>query len=441
MQKHRVVHWLGRFVAALLLVLFARATPTQAAVESVAPISGGTVWHTSWKAGSFPSAVAACSSLSPGDCPVCGSLTYVGTKPNPAVPGAMDCVVFYNPGNGTPGWNTLSGTAIPYSNAVCPAPTVNPTVPYQYKASSGMCEREAQCIAPNAVNPATGKCEPPEILTITLDGGTTTEPGTSLPFIATVTNQDNQPPRNLVTVKISLKIDSTSGGHEHGDSTRPRGGIAEKKSCDAYGDGTCWTNQTSNGAVVFNFNAPEASGTHTITATCDGCNNTATRPADVKVAGLEPMAGSISYTKIMPNADTNHPNTNYLATEAMARLGDIGLRYSVTGLIDFGIVLSPLQINDASLKWGGILDCFLTCANSKPWEPSHEEHRKGTVVDIRANGGSGSIQTSAKMTESFIALTKNAVLSKYPESTATIAAVHGKGNGRHFHVRLLGRKE
>jgi hypothetical protein len=41
---------------------------------------------------------------------------------------------------------------------------------------------------PNAINPATGKCEPPEILTITLEGATTTEPGTSLPFIATVTN-------------------------------------------------------------------------------------------------------------------------------------------------------------------------------------------------------------------------------------------------------------
>ena len=39
-------------------------------------------------------------------------------------------------------------------------------------------------------------------------------------------------------------------------------------------DGECWSHATDNGAVVFNFNPTDASGTHTITATCDGCSNT-----------------------------------------------------------------------------------------------------------------------------------------------------------------------
>ena len=53
-------------------------------------------------------------------------------------------MVFYNPGDGTPGWNTISGTALSSSNAICPTPTLNPTIPYVYNIASGMCERTVQ---------------------------------------------------------------------------------------------------------------------------------------------------------------------------------------------------------------------------------------------------------------------------------------------------------
>jgi len=47
-----------------------------------------------------------------------------------------------------------------------------PGTTQSYKYASGMCEREAQCPAPNTVDPAAGQCEPPKVLTIILEGGT-----------------------------------------------------------------------------------------------------------------------------------------------------------------------------------------------------------------------------------------------------------------------------
>jgi hypothetical protein len=132
----------AKLVGALLIVLFATTSSAEASIESVVPKSGGTVWTTNFPpGGAFTSAEAACGSMNASSCPVCGSLSYVGVRPNPAYPNYMDCVVFYNPGDGTPGWNTLSGTALSSSNAVCPTPTLNPTIPYVYNIASGMCER------------------------------------------------------------------------------------------------------------------------------------------------------------------------------------------------------------------------------------------------------------------------------------------------------------
>jgi hypothetical protein len=134
-----------KLVGALLMVLFATTSSAEAAIESVVPKSGGTVWTTNFPpGGTFTSAEAACGSLNASSCPVCGSLSYVGTTPNLSYPNYMNCVLFYNPGDGTPGHNIISGTALSSSNAVCPTPTLNPTIPYVYNIASGMCERTMQ---------------------------------------------------------------------------------------------------------------------------------------------------------------------------------------------------------------------------------------------------------------------------------------------------------
>jgi hypothetical protein len=453
MQKHQMARWLVGLVAALQLVLFATPSPAQAGVESVAPISGGTAWYNNWIGGPFPSADAACRA--PGTCPICGSLTYVGIVPSRNVPGYMDCMFFYNPGGGTPGWNTLSGTAIPYSNAVCPVPAVNPTVPYQYKASSGMCEREAQCPTPNTINPATGQCEPPEKLIITLSGGIEVEPSkgsatNTLPFIATVIDQNtNQPPNRAITVDISLKVAPTSGGHDHGDNTRPRGGVANVGTCSS--DATCWseTSLANNGVVVFNFNAPEASGTHTIAATCEGCSNTATKKVDVKINGLNPIPDLPFYALIEANGDVIgartgwHTDNHNLTHAAAAVLAKIAVNYRFSPKFYLrdpatnSVILPPiLHLNDASLPWGGVYDICArpdACAETGivVWHKPHAEHRRGTVIDVRANDADGAIpkRNRAKFGDYLVKLG----LPYLHESQGT--------SNEHFHIRLMGKKE
>ena len=88
-----------------------------------------------------------------------------------------------------------------------------------------------------------------------------------------------------------------------------------------------------------------------------------------------------------------------------------------------------MTLNDASLKWGGVLDCFLTCGKSEPWGPSHIEHRRGSVVDIKANGQPGSIVYE----EEFI--------TEARRQRVDPGIPHGSGSGRHYHVRLNGVKE
>lgn len=267
--------------------------------------------------------------------------------------------------------------------------------------------------------------------TITLSGGTITEPGQDLNFTATVTNKsDGQPPSNPVDVKISLKVDPTSGGHDHGDSARPRGGIAGTK-CDT--DSTCWTGTTDGGGVVtFNCNPTDASGTHTITASCDKCSNSDSKSVDVKVDGLEPIPASQFYAFI--GATDKHADNHYLTLAAAEVLWRIAASYQIeqqfkltNPATNLPTANPPvLQVNDASLKWGGVYDL------SGKWNPPHHEHRRGTVVDIRANGLVTAIPDANF--EDFQSLADDFGADAYLEEPPDI-------NRRHFHLRLLNRKE
>jgi hypothetical protein len=133
-----------RFFGALMLALFAASAHAQTAnIESVVPISGGTLWYFSGTGpGGLPTAADVCqqSNLYLTNS---GRYVFVGTAPNCcgyAAAGYRDCVLKDN----STGQTFLSGTAIPVSNAVCPAPPVNPTVLYTYNPVTGMCERPVQ---------------------------------------------------------------------------------------------------------------------------------------------------------------------------------------------------------------------------------------------------------------------------------------------------------
>ncbi len=276
-------------------------------------------------------------------------------------------------------------------------------------------------------------------LAITLSGGDQIEPskGTTinnLPITATVVNKStNQPPSTPVKVRISFKVEANSGGHDHGDSTRPRGSI-ENTECAS--DAECWSGMTDgNGNVVFNFKSPEAAGTHTITATCDGCsNNPQTKDVKVKVVGLEKIPEiPFLYTLKLPNRDTNHPATHFLTQASAEKLKKIALYYYVYTFKKKKPVNPDFVVNDASLEWGGVLDCFLTCDSaeypSTEWHKHHIEHRRGSVIDVKANGDPGSIVYGDVFKRS---------ARKF---SVDVGNLHGSGSGLHYHLRLNNAKE
>jgi len=63
------------------------------------------------------------------------------------------------------------------------------------------------------------------------------------------------------------------------------------------------------------------------------------------------------------------------------------------------------------------------------WNEPHNEHRRGSVVDVRANNKPGAIPRTLTL--------KFRELANYYEADAHLEG----GNTRHFHLRLLNRKE
>lgn len=242
-----------------------------------------------------------------------------------------------------------------------------------------------------------------------------------------VVNQRTGEPKNGAQVRITLNVQSGSGGHDHNDDLRPKGGLTR---CAPVSNGVYDCITGGNGEAGFTFNATQVSGTHTISAACTNLiciNDSNPNPAtvDVKVPGLETIPGSPFYTFKSPNSDTNHPNTFFLKPEFSSKVENIAtLYYTYTYLQSKQGVIPDFVLTEASLIWGGVLDCFLTCADSVPWGPAHIEHRRGSVVDVRANGTAGSI----------VYLEDFRKAAKFYK--VDIGNPHGSGGGRHYHLRL-----
>ena len=317
---------------------------------------------------------------------------------------------------------------------------------------------------PQSWNPALYKMSEPisHSFIITLSGGSEVEPSNgstlnTLPFIATVKDQSTgQPPTAAVTVHVSLKVDPKSGGHDHGDSDRPRGGIAGVQTCAS--DAECWSGKTDgNGQVVFNFNPTEASGTHTITATCqnDGCTNTATKSVDVKLDGLEIVMDSSFYTFIGGEVGKPHHDNHYLMPDAATVLRNMAISYRIEdkfwqlknarrgkpGQYTY-TPPSVLYVNDASLIWGGKFDIH------GKWKGDHKGHRRGIVADIRANqininNGAIPLQSFTNFQKMAKAYNANAQVhcsddGQDRQPPACIGTDGSQDEGRHFHVILIG---
>jgi len=421
--KQRTARCMGRNVAALLFALFA-TTPsmTQAAVESVAPVK---LWCDGEAGGcTYPTDIEAAKAVE-----TTYNSRYAATNPYHAYLVIVSCngggLCLYHFVNDL--WTTVDGPLYLRRVLGCPIPMINPAIPYTYKYASGMCEREAQCPAPNTINPATGQCEPPKVLTIILEGGTTTEPSTLLPFNAVVKDQNGVVQAGKQVIITANAQDST-GGHIHTEN-RPKGIFT----CGSMGSPwTCTLTTDNSGQAPFEFVATPISGTHTITATCAGCSNTETKSVDVKLNGLIPIPGSSRYalsdSKGVIGAVTNkHTANHYLTSTAIT-----GLK----GLANIYAAVNPgakLYLNDASLVWGGLFD-----VGSTPWLSPHSLHDKGRSLDIRA-ANSGPNNEGAVPATLFLRFIEDAKkkgfnIGLHCKNSSDTNYCLGQPNNRHFHV-------
>lgn len=266
------------------------------------------------------------------------------------------------------------------------------------------------------LSPASGATESETLLT-------STEPDQSTNLIARVYDQNNQLIPN-VGVRLILEAKKDSGGHHHGDDTvtARTGTLAGQQ---------VLTGNTGPSGLQFSYKAPSVSGDYKIKASCTDGKNCKQEGPDgvwVGVKYLYPATGSQNYVLISPNRDTYHPDNHYLTGAANTALEELAIRYHME------FPNSPvLYLNDSSLERGGLFDIAFncdtysgTCSRSKPWwTPPHSEHRRGVVIDIRANGTSTAIppQNYGR----FKAIANGLYMNVKDETDLG-----------HFHVRLLG---
>ena len=279
------------------------------------------------------------------------------------------------------------------------------------------------------------------------------EPGKSASSYVEVVNALTNQPKAGVVVNIKVEVDASSGGHDHGESVAKRDkGTLGGNGCKAGASpGTIDCTTGSDGRAPFTFGAPDASGTHTFTATCASlaCSGSKTAKIDVKVDGLWPIPPSGLYAlyesdgSVIGATKDRHPSNHYLTTTAANKLLVIAINYHH---------LYPqapvLHVNDASLMWGGVFDI------NGAWQTPHSEHDRGTDIDIRANAELGNVPF-----ENFSGFDKmTTMLSKVDAQVhCTIdkptdiiqhkrrkpdCISHADGSqdmNRHYHIRLLGK--
>ena len=275
--------------------------------------------------------------------------------------------------------------------------------------------------------------------------GTEVEPLKGLSFKAVVKGMDGL--KGGIPVTVILDVNTTSGGHEHGETNaavRPRGGLSGATACPSTAppNSVCATGITSDqapyiGEAWFTFRAPDPAGTHTLSATCAGCTNTASASVDVKVDGLVPIPDSPFYAlqdnagNVIGAVKNKHSDNHYLTGTAIGKLKKFAQEYQET--VNPG---ATLYLNDASLMWGGLFD-----VGNTNWTTPHAGHRRGVGLDIRAaNSGpnnEGAVPTTAFADVSKKAAEAHAKAALHCTENGVLrigAPCNGIPNNRHFHV-------
>jgi hypothetical protein len=258
-----------------------------------------------------------------------------------------------------------------YITNTCPANSV---------LASGSCTCNVGYVPDSTVTNCVNKAQ----YTITLSGGTTTEPwnkkhdqyhkAANLSFVAVVTDQNGQPKAG-VSVSISSDVTPYTGGHNHNDG-RPKGKLVATQgnpvgAVSSVNGGNSISGVTDSGGIVwFTFGAEEASGEHTITANCTGCKAPATSTVKVEIPSLMKLGNdNTCTTSYCLQGGVTHTDNHYFTGAAELQIVKLANAYEK----EYG---EPLQINDSSLIKGGLYDY------KNNWNTPHKGHRKGIVVDI-----------------------------------------------------------
>ena len=217
-----------------------------------------------------------------------------------------------------------------------------------------------------------------------------------------------------IAVTITSDVEDNSGGHKHIPGRRPAhaGTVSGGNVTDA------------NGVVPFSFTAPAPAGDHTVTAKCvDGSCGEAVGSVWVGIKGLVSLYDTHLYKLV--GSDDVHPNNHYLTNAASGSMVWLAELYRTRFPSD-----PVLHLNDASLERGGLFDIKYT-ARTQWWSPPHEEHRKGTVIDVRANDAPGAVPSR-----------NHQVFTQLARRAGADASLHSPGTyNQHFHVRLMGAAE
>jgi hypothetical protein len=234
-----------------------------------------------------------------------------------------------------------------------------------------------------------------------------------------------------VGIELRLDVIANGGGHFHDDETRHRSyagalSVIDEGTGSVSKDGKTLTGNTGTTGLVFGFNGPtfpnNPAGTHEITGTCTdrACTQAGPTRISVEVSDLTPVTASPSNLWTLIGETATHPENHYLTTTALQNLTALASAYRSRFP-----AAPPLRLNDASLEKGGLFDLYPAFT---AWNVPHSEHRRGWVIDIQANGTTGSIP--AANFNGFRRILRGLGMTWVEETLNT-------SNG-HFHVRLLG---
>lgn len=259
-------------------------------------------------------------------------------------------------------------------------------------------------------------------------------------LLAKVYDQNGQVVPN-VNVQLTVDVAPNSGGHkhdvDHDRNTTQMGQLASPQGTVDQ-NGKVLKGNTGPYGLAFTFTTPGPAGDHIFTATCtDGKNCTIQGPKTIWVGvkdNGQPLTGLPGSPLWVPVGMTGiHPDNHYLTQAALARLTVLAQAYH-----DQFPAVPELRLNDASLVRGGVFDIDFDPFTGKNgvyrsrtpggmpgywWAPPHAEHRRGTVIDIRANGASDAIP---------------AINYKRFEDLVNRLGMNYLHEKDHFHVRLLG---